>query len=204
MSERKINLFLGKGVSKQPAAQKELPPRSRPVTLFAYGGIMNQSLVGGRGIRAQAIGVAKLPGHKLSFHGYTVVWDGAEETAVEAAGHDLYGVLYKLGGTEADRLEAAHGVRLNGTGDYFHYPVEVITMDGETVSAVMFRKAALRDQRLPSEPYLRTIIEGAKSHGLPEEYIAELAKTPTVPAGYPVPLWPKSGPSLPVEDPCDC
>ena len=202
MSERKINLFVARGIAKEPTAQKDVAPRHRAVILFAYGGIMNKVLVAGRGIRAEALGVAKLPDRKISFHGYTSVWDGAEETAVEAPGHDLYGVLYKLGGMEAERLEAAHGVRLNGTGTYYHFPVQVTTMEGETVSAVMFQKAMLRDWRPPSTEYLQAIVEGARSHGLPESYIAELQQTRTVPAGYPVPLWAAGGPHAP--EPCDC
>lgn len=204
MSGRKsINLFIGKGVSTQRPAPDAQLPRNKPVILFAYGGIMHRNLIAGRGIRAKTLGIAKLPGYRLSFHGYTAVWDGAEETAIKEPGHDLYGVLYKLPGSEADRLEAAHGVRLNGTGAYFHYPVEVTAMNGEVVSAVMFVKATLRDWRPPSDEYLRIIIEGAALHGLPQSYIDELKKTRAVPASYPVPLWPNSGPSIPAAS-CDC
>jgi len=177
--------------------------RSAPSLLFAYGANMNPAWLAERGIRAEALAVACLPDHRLSFHGYTKVWDGAEEAVISAPGHELWGVVYKLSGMDADRLDAAQGVRLNGTGTYFHSPAEVIAEDGAAHSVVLFHKAALRDARPPSAEYLAYIVEGAKARGLPAAYVEALGATPSVPAAYPVPLKPKAGPNT-IISACAC
>lgn len=97
------------------------------------------------------------------------------------------GVVFELSGPAFDRLDAWQGVRLDGTGDYFHSPAELRTADGRTMAAVMYRKSSLGEAVTPSAQYLDHIVAGARAHGLPADYIGQLAARPSHPAAYDVP-----------------
>uniref|UniRef100_Q07JS9 Gamma-glutamylcyclotransferase n=1 Tax=Rhodopseudomonas palustris (strain BisA53) TaxID=316055 RepID=Q07JS9_RHOP5 len=154
---------------------------------FAYGADMNPQQIAERCSWAKPVAVARLPDHALSFHGHSDTWDGGEEAAVPRPGQDLYGVVYRLSLSDADSLDAAQGVRLNGTGGYFHVPAEVIGLDGIRWSVVLHRKDVLREFRCPSRDYLDFIVAGAEFHGLPQTYVDSLRRTATRAARYPVP-----------------
>lgn len=162
--------------------------RDRKTVLhFAYGADMNPEQIAARCAGAKAVAVARLADTTLSFHGHSQVWDGGEEAAVPQPGRDLYGVVYRLSPSDADRLDAAQGVRLNGTGGYFHYPAEVIGLDGSLWNIVLHKKDVLREFRRPSREYLDYIIAGAQFHRLPADYIEHLRAIETEPARYAVP-----------------
>jgi len=162
--------------------------RNRETVLhFAYGADMNPRQIAERCSWAKVVAVARLPDHALSFHGHSEAWDGGEEAVVPTPGQDLYGVVYRLSLSDADSLDAAQGVRLNGTGSYFHFPAEVISGDGSHLSVVLHKKDRLGAFRAPSKDYLDFIIAGAVSHSLPSAYIDLLRATETRAAGYPVP-----------------
>jgi len=154
---------------------------------FAYGADMNPQQIADRCSRAKAVAVARLPDHALSFHGHSETWDGGEEAMVPKPGHDLYGVVYRLSLSDADSLDAAQGVRLNGTGSYFHFPAEVIGDDGRCLSVVLHKKDRLGALQAPSRDYLDYIIAGAVCHGLPSAYVDWLRSTESRTARYPVP-----------------
>ncbi|MBI5132640.1 MAG: gamma-glutamylcyclotransferase [Rhodopseudomonas palustris] len=162
-------------------------PHRKTVLHFAYGADMNPEQIVERCSGAKVVAVARLPDHALSFHGHSQVWDGGEEAAVPRPGRDLYGVVYRLTPSDADRLDAAQGVRLNGTGGYFHFPAEVIGLDGSRWSVVLHKKDVLREFRRPSREYLDFIIRGAEFHGLPAEYVDGLRAIEAGPASYAVP-----------------
>lgn len=160
----------------------------RPTILhFAYGADMNPGQIAERCSRAEMVAVARLPDHALSFHGHSQTWDGGEEAAVPRPGHDLYGVVYELSASDADSLDASQGVRLNGTGSYFHSPAEVIGLDGRRFDVVLHKKDRLGVFRAPSTEYLDYIIAGARGHGLPAAYVDALQWIETSAARYPVP-----------------
>ncbi|WKW52128.1 gamma-glutamylcyclotransferase family protein [Rhodomicrobium lacus] len=191
-------------LSARPSSSKPAKPsaRSAPVLAFIYGAAMNPAWLAERGIRAEPLAIARLPDQRLSFHGYNQVWDGAEEATLPAQGKDVWGVVYKVAGLDVDRLDAAQGVRLNGTGTYFHFPVEVVGAEGTVYTAVMYRKAALRDERPPSAEYLAYIVQGAKARELPADYIDAISAIASVPAAYPVPLKANSTPQAAESECC--
>lgn len=165
-------------------------PTRRPVPkirYFAYGPNMHAGRMRERCTRPVVLGPARLPGHALAFFGHTWLWDGGMETVVRAPGHDLWGVLYELGPTDADSLDAWQDIRLNGTGSYFHCPVSVAAPGGGRCDAVLYKKDILGAPKPPSREFLAYIIEGARERGLPETYLAELAALPAAPASYAVP-----------------
>ncbi|HVI50145.1 MAG TPA: gamma-glutamylcyclotransferase family protein [Candidatus Sulfotelmatobacter sp.] len=157
------------------------------VLYFAYGGNMNFEQISARCAKPQFVSVARLPGHEIAFYGHSERWDGGEETLRAMPGCDLYGVVYELSPSAFDRLDAWQGVKLDGTGGYFHRPAEVIGLDGARYSTLLYKKSEMREPSLPSSGYLAHILAGAQAHGLPEDYLSSLRALSSHQAGYPVP-----------------
>jgi hypothetical protein len=82
-----------------------------------------------------------------------------------------WGVLYLLTPEESDRLDRTEGV---GMGAYRRVTVDVVTDDGERVAAFTYQSTWITDGRKPSARYIGLLLEGARHHGLPAEYVAFL------------------------------
>lgn len=160
---------------------------AKPILYFSYGGNMNPSQMAIRSQGCKTVAVARLQGYKLAFHGHSQRWDGAEETVIVAPGERVFGVVYELSHSALDRLDAWQGVRLDGSGRYFHSPAEVIGLDGKVYPVLIYRKDILGEARLPSTEYLASILTGAEEHGLPPAYIDILRSLPSQSARYGVP-----------------
>lgn len=155
---------------------------------FAYGSNMNLAQMKQRCSASKVLGIACLPGHKVEFYGYSVIWDGAQETVVSDPKSEVWGVLYELQASDWDALDVHQDARFNGTGAYFHYPVKVINMKQETIDALIYKKDILKEAKPPSAEYLDFIVQGAKEQDLPVEYITLLQNKETKPASYAVPI----------------
>lgn len=145
-------------------------------------------------------GLARLKSHAISFHGHSAVWDGAVETVVPDKTSEVWGALYQLTFYDWDQLDTFQDVRLDGTGEYFHYPVEVFTEENERLEATLYKKAELREPQKPSFEYLDLILQGAVAHKLPQHHLEKLRQIETVPASYPVPRLRKK--ELPLTSDC--
>lgn len=159
----------------------------QPRLYFAYGSNLNLEQMRVRCPKHQVIGPARLPGYRLGFYGYSMNWDGAVATIIAEAGAEVWGVLYQLNIGDWGQLDRFENVKDDGTGDYFHMPVEVINQQGELQEATAYVKATLGTTVCPSTEYLQTILQGMESHQLPETYVAGLRSLETKPAGYAVP-----------------
>ena len=167
---------------------------------------MQSGVLASRCDSPRVVATARLAGHRLGFYGYSPVWDGGLETVVPAAGQDVWGVVCELSLSDADSLDTWQGVRLNGTGAYFHWPAEVIGADGVVHAVLVYKKDILGRPTAPSRPVLDTILAGAEEHGLPGAYTALLRGMASKPAAYPVPCFgPARQPGvLPGESCADC
>ena len=141
---------------------------------FAYGPDMNPEQISARCDEPEVFMVAHLPEYSLKFFGYADRWDGGLESVIESPGDKVFGVLYKVNYSDADYLDACQGARLDGTGPYFQFPVEVIGADGNLYSVFTYKKSSFGEATLPSSGYLDYIIAGAVARGLPAEYIEHL------------------------------
>ncbi|WP_229247641.1 gamma-glutamylcyclotransferase family protein [Desulfosporosinus shakirovi] len=155
---------------------------------FAYGSNLNWAQMKQRCSSPKVLGVARLPGYKVEFYGYSAVWDGAQETVVPELQSEVWGVLYELQVFDWESLDVYEDARLNGTGAYFHYPVKVVDMKQETINAIIYKKDILKEAKLPSTEYLDFIVQGGKEQGLPTEYLTLLQNRETKPASYAVPI----------------
>lgn len=156
--------------------------------LFAYGSNMNPKQLHKRCSHPVRISSAFLADHCLGFYGHSAEWDGALETAVKKRGHRLWGVVFDLSSLDWERLDLWQNARFDGTGRYFHYPVEVISMHGIHYEARMYKLDVLGPSMPPSSLYLEHLLEGARENQLPTSYIESLQMTHAAPAHYAVPL----------------
>lgn len=158
---------------------------------FAYGSNLNLEQMGQKcSITPQALCIARLPGYKISFRGYSSFWDGALETVIPDDHSQVWGVLYQMTADQWRELDSQQDVRDDGTGTYFHYPVEVSTEQQCLVAASIYKKAVEGQVECPSTEYLKTIVQGATKQKLPAAYIAALLQFESKPASYPVPRRP--------------
>lgn len=157
---------------------------------FAYGSNINPEHMGLKCSDPKVLGIARLAGYRVDFFGYSTTWDGAVETVVEDAAADIWGVLYQLDEFDWNRLDNCEDVRVDGTGEYFHYPVEVITEQGKATAAILYRKARQGTPEIPSQEYLKLIVKGAEKQKLPDKYVAGLKAVAAKPASYAVPRRP--------------
>ena len=154
---------------------------------FAYGFNLNFERMKQKCTKPRVLGIARLPGHKIGFYENSVIWDGAVETVVPDTQSEVWGVLYQLESYDWEQLDNCEDARLDGTGEYFHYPVEVLDEENGVREASIYKKARLGEPKLPSTEYLDIIIQGAKEQGLPEFYIAMLESIASKSASYAVP-----------------
>jgi len=171
-----------------PPARPRARPLRRPKTLlFAYGATMNPEHVMVRLCRPKTVAIARLADHALGFFGHSEIWDSGLETLVERPSAETWGVVYELSETELDRLDAWQGVKLDGGGSYFHYPVEVIDAAGCSYDVLFHRKTEMGPPQPPSREYLDFIVAGARARGLPGDHVETLHAIAATPARYPVP-----------------
>lgn len=159
---------------------------------FAYGSNMNLAQMQQRCSNPKVLGIARLPGHRVEFYGYSAIWDGAQETVIPDPGSEVWGVLYELQFFDCEQLDEYVDARFDGTGPYFHYPLDVIDIEGRSIDAVIYKKDKCGEETSPSTEYLTFILQGAKEQGLPEEYISLLHNKIIKPATYAVPVVRKS------------
>lgn len=170
--------------------------------LFAYGANMNPTQIQQRCSRPVRVAAASLRDYRIGFYGHSEIWDGAMETAIEAKGGRLWGVLYALSNSDWERLDQWQDARLDGAGQYFHYPVQVRDMLGKRYDARLYKKDVLNEPQLPSDLYMDLILEGARQNALPPAYIESLMTIKTAPAHYAVPLRPEINLTVAASDLC--
>ncbi|WP_303851314.1 gamma-glutamylcyclotransferase family protein [Seleniivibrio woodruffii] len=155
---------------------------------FAYGADMLDKFIKTRCFAPEFVAAAKLTGFRLAFFGYSHIWDGAQETLVPDAKEEVWGAVYRMSSYDGQEMDAYQDVRLDGAGQYFHYPVVVTDAAGNEYYPLMYRKNILGVEMLASKPYMDIMIAGAAEKGLPENYIERLKSRNTRIPKYDVPL----------------
>jgi gamma-glutamylcyclotransferase (GGCT)/AIG2-like uncharacterized protein YtfP len=154
---------------------------------FAYGADMDLATVKARAGEAQFVSPARLVGYRVAFFGHNPVWDSGQETIVAEVEAETWGVLYRLRAAEWDRLDACMGATIEGSGAYFHYPVEVVTSRDECFQVRTYRKSSQGKACPPSTEHLDFLIRSAASQGVPTSYQELLRAMPSTSAKYRVP-----------------
>jgi len=152
------------------------------VWYFAYGSNMQSAtLRGRRGIAYRRALPARVPGWRIVFDKPPLVPVGESfANLVPDADADALGVLFELEAADFDHLELTEGVPI---GNYTRVTVTAspLASGGSPLTAVTFssdhRDPALR----PSTRYMALLVEGAREHGLPAEYVEFLRAVPARP-----------------------
>jgi hypothetical protein len=179
--------------------------RPRKLLYFIYGANMYPGQILSCCATPRVVATARLADHRIGFFGHSSVWDGGLETVTPSPGHEVWGVVYELSFSDADSLDAWQGVRLNGTGSYFHFPAEVTDAHGVVYAVLLYKKDILEAPREPSRPYLDRIVQGACEYGLAAEYIETLRRMASRPPAYAVPRLGSARPGIRPGETCsDC
>ena len=142
------------------------------VWYFGYGSNMSRSIFcERRGMRPLATRWGWLEGYRLCFDLPIGPGERAVANVRPEAGARTYGVLYLLASEECDHLDGSEGVP---RGVYRRIPVEVVVGGEERVAAFTYQSSWTLAGRKPSARYLGLLIEGAREHGLPREYVTFL------------------------------
>ena len=154
--------------------------------LFAYGAEMDRGTLRSRCGGGEVVSAAFLSGCQMAFFGHDPVWDGGMETLV-AGDSGVWGVLYRLTASAWEKLDMYKGATLDGAGNYFHYPVDVVTPGGGSCLVRAYKKSTNRIPHCPSSEYVNLLLKGAVENGLPLAYQDFLRSIPSEPAKYAVP-----------------
>ena len=139
---------------------------------FAYGSNMLPAIFcERRGMCPRAAVPALLEDHRLCFDLPIGPGERGVANLVAEPGAHTWGVLYLLTADELARLDLTEGV---GFGVYARVAVDVTTAAGVRVRADTYRSARTCLGRKPSARYLGLLVDGARHHGLPADYVAML------------------------------
>lgn len=122
---------------------------------------------------ARPIFVARLPGYALRFHKRSV--DGSGKATAFETGQDsaaVWGVVFEINPDEKPDLDRAEGL----SGGYEAESISVFDSEGNehSVFAYLASTSHIDPSLRPYSWYKRFVVEGAKQHDLPEDYITKL------------------------------
>jgi hypothetical protein len=144
------------------------------VRYFAYGANMNRDVfVRRRRFHPLSTERATLSGYELLFAARGMTFVEPVFAALRAAPDGcVHGVLYRLRRDNADRLH-----RLED--GYERLAVDVRGVESGVVGAYTYNIPQLTHGLVPSRRYLGLLCDGARDAGLPNEYVATLARHPS-------------------------
>jgi gamma-glutamylcyclotransferase (GGCT)/AIG2-like uncharacterized protein YtfP len=139
---------------------------------FAYGSnLCRATFVERRRMSPLETRRGRLDGYRLCFD--LPVGPGERGVANLAADPDgaTWGACYLLDPAACDHLDRTEGVH---AGYYRRLDVTVVTDDGSHLRAFAYQGAKTVPGRKPSPRYLGLLLDGAREHGLPAEWIRYL------------------------------
>lgn len=132
---------------------------------FAYGSNMSRGPMRQRCPAAQEAGRAILRGYRF------VIMANGYASVVAAAGQDVHGILWRIGPRDLEALDDYEDV----AGGLYNKAMLPVLQDGKTVQALVYLGCETSEDR-PRPGYITLVIEAARECGLPEDYIAGLAR----------------------------
>jgi gamma-glutamylcyclotransferase len=136
---------------------------------FAYGSNLCLGRMRERVASARVVGPARVAGYRLALDKRGADGSG-KANLVPDAGAGVWGVVYAIAAGDWTRLDACEP-------GYARIEVEARTPQ-RPLAAWTYRARILTDDPVAFDWYKRLIVEGAREHGLPEEWLETLAGLP--------------------------
>lgn len=140
--------------------------------VFAFGSNMCSGRFRDYGVSPEGAGrPAVLPGHRLLFNKESTKDDSGKANVVAHEGSEVWGVLYAISDGDLEKLD-------KGEGGYRRERLSLRLMDNTNADAWVYvaRKPKNDPALRPYTWYKRFLVEGAREHALPPEYIVNLER----------------------------
>jgi gamma-glutamylcyclotransferase len=136
---------------------------------FAYASNMSRAQMKSRAGEIFEEHVAKLENYELVFN--KKARGGSATANIRlAAGQAVEGVLYKINEAAFRALDRFEGAPQH----YRRIEVNVTSGNGQKIAAQAFIATKVDKGLRPAPHYLKTILDGAREHGLPEDYLQKI------------------------------
>ncbi len=145
--------------------------------VFAYGSNMCSGRIRDYGLSLDGAGrAAVLSGHRLVFNKKSTKDHSGKANVEPHAASNVWGVLYAISKADLDRLD-------KGEAGYRRIQSHVQTQDGTSIDAWVYVASAPDSDPVlqPYTWYKRFLVEGAREHSLPADYIAALDRIEAIP-----------------------
>lgn len=143
------------------------------ISYFAYGSNMCTGRLRRRVSSANSMRIARLDGHSFHFHKRSTDGSGKGNALQTARNEDfVWGVIFEIDGKQKPALDDAEGL---GNG-YRETAVTVTDQAGNRHEVFMYvaERASIDDGLQPYSWYKRFVVDGARQHQLPADYVAQL------------------------------
>jgi len=144
---------------------------------FAYGSNMCTGRLRRRVPSAQPVCIARLLHHSFRFHKRSTDGSGKGNALRTGNAHDVtWGVIFEIDSREKPALDGAEGLNRG----YTEKTATVLDVEERehAVFLYMAEPAAVNDILQPYSWYKRFVVDGARQHGLPADYIAGIEAMP--------------------------
>lgn len=152
---------------------------------FAYGSNMDKTQMMKRCPSAEVFGIAMLPDHELYFPRKSKRWGCGVASIMQCKGKNVWGVIYDMQNpNDVSILDEKEGFYGKGNPlNCYEKDSCVIFLDGNKNNSIIADTyIAIPMSSGPfftNSQYLNSLINGAKSHNLPDTYIKKLLQIET-------------------------
>lgn len=149
---------------------------------FAYGSNMDPNQMEKRCPLSKSVSIAILPHYELHFPRRSKKRNCGVASIMQCNGKNVWGVIYdipnKVDFNNLDKKEGFYGE--GNPQNCYERKHRVFYLDGDKKNRIMadtyIALLVPNNPFLPSPEYLKTIINGANSHNLPNHYVNELSQ----------------------------
>jgi gamma-glutamylcyclotransferase (GGCT)/AIG2-like uncharacterized protein YtfP len=154
---------------------------------FAFGSNLNPAQMAERCPGHTVVGLAALRDHRVAFPLTSGGWGGGVAGVQVAHGSTVWGMVYDLSEEHVAALDRYEG--FVGPGDQHNLYerervwVDLVRADDGSIPRRVraeYYVPRVTNPSPPSRRYLDAILEGARHHRLPDEYVASLTRIATV------------------------
>ena len=139
--------------------------------IFAYGSNMYTKKLRSSTPSAKVIGRARLLGKRMVCNKKSKDGSG-KANLVDSPGNVVWGVLYEIDSAELDKLDKAEG-------SYQRTTLQVLNEQGNTITAEVYISTKVTTDPTPYDWYKNLILQGARKHRLPKDYLEYIKKLPS-------------------------